>query len=762
MTELLAPAGNMEALKAAIANGCDAVYLGMQKFGARAYSCNFDETTLPEAVSYAHLREVKVYVTMNTIVFEEELSDMRAQLAFLNEIGVDGVIVQDMAVFDYIVKHFPDMEAHCSTQMGIDDLDGTLLWKELGAERVVLAREVDIEKAKKIRNEADVPIEIFVHGALCVSYSGNCLMSGLIGYRSGNRGRCVGSCRKPYELLNKTTGKSLGTSYLLSTKDLNTIDYINDLKELDSLKIEGRMKEPAYVANVVAKYRKALDGTVTAEEKDELKKTFNRTFTKGYLFGEDPKDLSNIQKPNNFGYEIGVISGSYKGMYEIKLHDELRQNDIIRVDHNDEDVNLSVVKLYDREGNLINRADRVCYIRIKEKLAKGDLVYKTKDYLFYKELEQHMDGEFRRFPLSLRVYAYPGAPLTIDAEGLGVRCFYESEEVLETAENHPTTAEQVKKQLAKLNDTVFSLENLEFEECGAFLPVKMLNQARREIVDRLYEEKINSKPRRVVSEKAEMQVQPQAVEAQTATRERDTARAQASYLTASVTTREQYEACRRAGLTEIYFDNIIRRNQIEYAPREGELLIGGYGGLHYYKDSNPFITDYSFNAVNSVTCRMLHELGAKRITLSYELNRRQIVDLIAAYRKDYGQAPALEMIVYGRAPLLFTKYCPLKKLGQCGLCKQNRYELRDEYGTFPILSHEDCATTILNGKILNLLDEMPSIEGVEAFRLNFTTETPEEVLRIVKTAKKKLDASEEKSSFRRETDTRGHFNREII
>ena len=755
MTELLAPAGNMEAMKAAIANGCDAVYLGMQKFGARAYSCNFDETTLPEAVSYAHLREVKVYVTMNTIVFEEELSDMRSQLAFLNEIGVDGVIVQDMAVFDYIVKHFPDMEAHCSTQMGIDDLDGTLLWEELGAKRVVLAREVDIEKAKKIRSESDVPIEIFVHGALCVSYSGNCLMSGLIGYRSGNRGRCVGSCRKPYELLNKTTGKSLGTSYLLSTKDLNTIDYIEDLKALDSLKIEGRMKEPAYVANVVAKYRKALDGTVTAEEKDELKKTFNRTFTKGYLFGEDPKDLSNIQKPNNFGYEIGVISGSYKGMYEIKLHDELRQNDIIRVDHNNEDVNLSVVKLYDREGNLINRADRVCYIRIKEKLAKGDLVYKTKDYLFYKELEQHMDGEFRRFPLSLRVYAYPGAPLTIDAEGLGTRCFYESEEVLEAAENHPTTTEQVKKQLAKLNDTAFKLENLEFEECGAFLPVKMLNRVRREIVDRLYEEKINSKPRRVVTETAESAAQPQPPEAQAA-------KAQAPYLTASVTTHEQYEACRRAGLTEIYFENIIRRNQIEYAPREGELLIGGYGGLHYYKNSNPFITDYSFNAVNSVTCRKLHELGAKRVTLSYELNRRQIADLIAAYRKDYRQAPALEMIVYGRAPLLFTKYCPLKKMGQCGLCKQNRYELRDEYGTFPILSHEDCTTTILNGKILNLLDEMPSIAGVEVFRLNFTTETPEEVLRIIKTAKKKLDGSEEKSCFRRETDTRGHFNREII
>ena len=208
MTELLAPAGNMEALKAAISNGCDAIYLGMQKFGARAYSDNFDYEALKEAVEYAHLRDVLIYVTMNTIVFEDEIAEMKKQLNKLNEIGVDGVIVQDMAVFDYIVRNFEDMEAHCSTQMGIDDLEGTLLWKELGAKRVVLSREVPIEKVKEIKKIAKIPLEIFVHGALCVSYSGNCLMSGLIGYRSGNRGRCVGSCRKPYELIDKTTGTS--------------------------------------------------------------------------------------------------------------------------------------------------------------------------------------------------------------------------------------------------------------------------------------------------------------------------------------------------------------------------------------------------------------------------------------------------------------------------------------------------------------------------------------------------------------------------
>lgn len=747
MTELLAPAGNMEALKAAISNGCDAVYLGMQKFGARAYSDNFDMESLQEAVRYAHIRDVKVYVTMNTIVFEDEIDDMQRQLQQLNEIGVDGVIVQDLAVFDYIVSNFADMEAHCSTQMGIDDLEGTLLFKELGAKRVVLSREVPIEKVKEIKQAAKIPLEIFVHGALCVSYSGNCLMSGLIGYRSGNRGRCVGSCRKEYELFDKTTGKSLGKSYLLSTKDLNTIDYIDDLKEIDSLKIEGRMKEPAYVANVVSQYRAALDGKASAGNKDNLKKTFNRTFTKGYLFHEDPKDLTNIRRPNNFGYEIGKVTGHRSGMYEITLSQRLNQNDIIRIDHDNEDVNLSVVKLYDRDGNLINGADKVCYIRIKEKLSSGDVVYKTKDYLFYKDLEDNLEKEFRRFRMDLKVYAYPDSKLVIDAEGLGCSYLYESEEILGEAISNPTTREQVVKQLSRLNDTVFTLGDVEFEEYNAFIPVKMLNNARREIVQGLYDAKISSKERGTREPEA---------------KEKISFPTQRPYITASVTTKEQYDACVSCGIKEVYFDNIIRRNQITYDEREGELLIGGYGGIYHYRNRNPFVTDYSLNVVNSTSCHQLYRLGAKRVTLSYELNKKQIGELIDAYYAENDGYPALEMIVYGRAPLLFTKYCPLKKMGQCGICKTKSYEIKDEYGTFPIISHDDCTTTILNGKILNLLDEMPSIDGVEAFRLNFTIESPEEVVKVVKAAQGKLDGKISQSLFNQETDTRGHFNKEII
>ena len=746
MAELLAPAGKMEALIAAISNGCDAVYLGMQKFGARAYSNNFDEETLKQAIEYAHLRNVKVYVTMNTIVFENEIEDMEKQVDLINELGADGVIVQDMAVFNYIVDHYEDLEAHCSTQMGIDDLDGTLLWKSLGAKRVVLSREVPIEKIKEIRKQAELPIEIFIHGALCVSYSGNCLMSGLIGYRSGNRGRCVGSCRKLYELIDTTTNTSLGKSFILSTKDLKTIEHIDELKELDSLKIEGRMKESEYVANVVDIYRKGLDGKLTKKDIENLNKTFNRTYTKGYMFHEDKKDISNIQRSNNFGYEIGRISAYSKGRYEIKLKEPLYQNDIIRIDHQNEDVNLSVARLYDQRDRLINMAEKVAYIKIKERLSVGDIVYKTKDYNYYKELEGKLEYEFRRFNLDIRVIAKVNAPLIIDSRGLGVKYHYESEEILGEAIKAPTTLETITKQFNRLNDTIFTLGKVDYKDFNAFVPVKLLNNARREIVQGLYEAKINSKSKKT----REPSIKPKI-----------SFELRAPHLTAAVTNQEQYDACREAGIEEIYFDHIIRRNQNDYKPMEGTLLIGGYGGIYHYKDTNPFITDYSLNVVNSSSVYSLHRLGASRVTLSYEINEKQIRQLIGAYIQENDGSPRLEMIVYGRAPLMFTKYCPLKKMNQCGNCKKKQYVIKDDFGSFPVLSHEDCTTTILNGKILNLLDEIDHLQGIDAYRLNFTIESKEEVKRIAEAAKGKLMGINKETLFNPQTDTRGHFNKEI-
>ncbi|MDE5714779.1 MAG: DUF3656 domain-containing protein [Anaeroplasmataceae bacterium] len=747
MSELLAPAGNYEALIAAISNGADAIYLGMNKFGARAYASNFDMNTLKEAVQYAHLRKVKIYVTLNTILFEDELEEMKQRIDQLYEANVDGIIIQDLAAFHYVTSTYPDLEAHCSTQMGIDDLEGTLLFKELKASRVVLSREVDINTIKEIKKIAKIPLEIFIHGALCVSYSGNCLMSGLIGYRSGNRGRCVGSCRKPYTLYenNKEIASDI---YILSMKDLNTIDYINDLKHIDSLKIEGRMKEPAYVANVVKTYRNALDNTLVPAEKILLNKTFNRTFTKGYIFFEDKKNITNILKPNNFGYPIGKIVNKTKIGYEINLNQKLNQNDIIRIDHKNNDINLTVAKLYDAKGNYIHSSTTSCFIAIKEELSIGDIVYKTKDIEFYSSIEKTYPKEYRRFPLVLEVYAYTNQKLCVNASCENHHIYYESEEQLATAKSIPTSEIQFQQQFDRLKDSVYQLSSLSYQSDNVFIPAKLINEARRSIVKQMNEERLN---RNKIGKAMQKPIQ------------KITFPKSSPVLAVYATTKDQYDAALGCGIKIIYTnDNTIRRNNTIYPDKSGPLLVGGYGGIYAYRNKNEITSDFSLNVVNSKAVHLLHSLNVNRVTLSYEMNKKNIADLIEAYKKENDGYPNLEMIVYGHAHLLYTKYCPLKKLNLCKTCKTKSYFIEDEYGRFPILSHEDCTTTILNGKILNLIDELNEIENIQVFRLQFTTESKEETTQIIKKYQNKLIQKNKTNFFNKETDTRGHYNKEIL
>ncbi len=747
MSELLAPAGNFEALIAAISNGADAIYLGMNQFGARAYSTNFDEEALVKAVTYAHLRNVKIYVTLNTILFENEIPLLYKMVDFLNDAKIDGIIIQDLAVLEYVVKKYPSIEAHCSTQMGIDDIEGSLLLKKLGAKRIVLSREVTIEDVKKIKRAVKLPIEIFIHGALCVSYSGNCLMSGLIGYRSGNRGRCVGSCRKPYILVDHTTNKEYEASYLLSMKDLNTIDHIQELKEIDSLKIEGRMKEPAYVANVVSVYRKALDGTASPTERLKLSKTFQRTYTKGYLFHEDKKEITNITRPNNFGTYIGKIINKTNSGYKIELVDVLNQNDIIRIDHNHEDVNLTVVKLYDEKNNLISKADTHCFVKVKEDLSIGDKIYKTKDFHFYNEVEKSYPKEYRRFPIDLIVSAYAGMPLTIHATCENIQVSYESNTLLEAAITKPTTKEDFINQFQRLKDTVYALQNVEFYNDSIFIPAKLMNEARRKIVEELNEKRIYRS------------YQTKAIPTPTSI----TYPASSPLLAVYATTKEQALAAKECGISIIYTkDNTIRRNETVYPNKDGLVLVGGYGGVYSYGSTNEVVSDFSLNVVNSKAVYELHSLGVNRVTLSYELNKKQIQELIDGYYKANQGYPNLEMIVYGHTHLLFTKYCPLKRMNLCGTCKTHQYSLKDEYGQFPILSHEDCTTTLLNGKILNLIDEIDTINHISVFRLQFTIETKDEAKQIIQQFKDKLNHASNRKGFNSSTDTRGHFNKEIL
>jgi len=287
--ELLAPAGDFSCLKAAIEAGCDAVYIGGKLFGARAFSSNFTDEEIVKAINYAHLYGVKVYVTTNILVYEKEVDSFLEYISFLHRNNVDAVIIQDLGMLDLVRKTFPNLEVHASTQMHIHNLDGASFMEKLGVKRVVLARETSVSKIKEIKENTNIDIEIFVHGALCVSYSGQCLMSSLIGQRSGNRGTCAGSCRQMYSIVDEKNNTLLENFYPLSMKDLCSLENLKTLLDvgITSLKIEGRMKSSSYVYTVVKLYRLAIDSyyenneiKIDYEELYNLKKIFNREFTK--------------------------------------------------------------------------------------------------------------------------------------------------------------------------------------------------------------------------------------------------------------------------------------------------------------------------------------------------------------------------------------------------------------------------------------------------------------------------------------------------
>ena len=374
--EILAPVGNIEVLESAISAGCDAVYLAGVNFGARAYASNFEDDKLRDAINYAHLYGVKVYITVNTLIFEDEMEDAISFVKYIYNCGADAVIVQDLGLASIIHHNFPKLRMHASTQINAQRLEDVIVLKELGFSRVILGREVSIDEIKRIKeSKIDIELEAFIHGALCISYSGNCFFSSFEGGRSGNRGRCAQPCRKSYELFNKK-------GFFLSPKDLCTIDEIKELsKYLDSMKIEGRMKSASYVYNVVSSYKKALSNISvnTDDLKYDMKVAFNRGYTKGFILNEDNHNLTNTKSSNHQGVEVGRVVESVAGKTDIILSRDLYDGDSIRIVGKKEEDSIIINGMY-VDGTLRKVATAGSKITVRSHLAmvKDDQVLLTK------------------------------------------------------------------------------------------------------------------------------------------------------------------------------------------------------------------------------------------------------------------------------------------------------------------------------------------------------------------------------------------------
>lgn len=397
--ELLAPAGDFETLKQAIHNGCDAVYLGGKKFGARSFAPNFNEKELKEAISYCHLYGVKIYITVNTLVYEHEMKEVLDYIEFLYRNGVDALIMQDLGLISVVHERFPNLEIHASTQMHNHNSNQLKLLKELGITRVVLARELSLKEIEDLAKTTDLELEVFVHGALCICYSGECLFSSLLLDRSGNRGSCAGICRLPFSLYEEESKVPTSGKYLLSPKELNELNNMEKLmaSSITSFKIEGRMKSPTTIGYITRLYRQMMDQIsnnekpyLTPKQIKNLYSLFNREFTKGYLFEEADKDLMNNKSPNHHGIFLGQVLSVTKKRIKIKLEEELSQEDGIRF--MPENKGMIVNYIYDQKGLLQHHAKQGTIVEVDNKIGlekSGGSVRKTIDHQLEEELKNY-------------------------------------------------------------------------------------------------------------------------------------------------------------------------------------------------------------------------------------------------------------------------------------------------------------------------------------------------------------------------------------
>ncbi len=666
--ELLAPAGNFECMIAAVQSGADAVYLAGTKFGARSFADNFDEGSLERAVDYCHVRGVKVYVTVNTLVLDDETDELCKYLKFLSQIGVDAIIVQDLGVLELAKRFVPNLPVHASTQMTICNSEGVKILKKYGVKRVVLARELSIGEIEEISKNTDSELEVFAHGALCMCYSGQCLLSSIIGSRSGNRGKCAQPCRLPYSI-NKEKRKA----FFMSLKDLSSLEHLEKLKTagVASLKIEGRMKGPLYVAAVVGVYRKYIDNPQKISDEDIklLDAIFNRGgLTDGYLTGKTGKEMFALDKPDN---PYRKNNSDIERLLSASINGENRKTKI---------AGEIIISEYS------NPIMKISYSNVKVEYEHNLLP------------EKAVKSELDATTVMTQMRKTGGTPYefeSLDAE-VETGLFLSAGELNKIRRNALEKFEKALIDSFKRKETFVSEPEIDSEcenvPCGYVCEVtnaEQLRMVKKYNFDKFYV------PLEIIKNNPEL----------------------------AADAKEKTIVVLPAILREKDFDKCIA--DVKKLVKSGykDVLTHSFSVMEKLSECNLY-GGFRLNVFNSIALKGIKDMGFKTVELSPELTLRQI--------KEIKKIMPVQVMIYGRLPLMVSENCIIRNGENCPCKGEN--SLTDRMGmTFPVIKDgESCRSIVLNCKKTFMLNEIEKIKraGVSSQRVYFSDESAEECGKI--------------------------------
>lgn len=797
MIELLSPVGDFDCLKAAVQNGADSVYFGADKFSARAFAQNFSLEELQKSIIYAKSRGVKTHLTVNTLIKNNEFKTSLELVKRAYEFGIDAIIVQDLGLGKTLIENFPDLDIHASTQMSVHNLQGVLELENLGFKRVVLSRELSLSEIEYICKHSKIEIECFIHGALCISYSGQCLFSSIIGGRSGNRGKCAQPCRLPYDLLENN--KKIDSGYLLSPRDLCGIEYIPNLIDcgVHSLKIEGRMKSPEYVATVTKIYRKYIDlalsdkpYAVCPEDKKELLQVFNRGMSgAGHLDNTPNQNLIYPQKPNNMGLFLGIVQNYTKGKYiTVKLKEQINIGDTIALEN--ESGSYTISELMRNEANIKQGeiGETVVLGRMKGRINPGEKIYKMSSKSQITSAKESFKGEHKKILLNCNVKIKKGENLSINItsasnlllyKNLNISCTINANPI--NAKNYPLTKEKVIEQISKTSSTQFSFKKIVVElDENVFLPkLSSLNELRRAALEKVEfyalshikrTSPIIKTPKELINlnKNSSLFNLPFTNYKNSSNRKisillnilnldfdySNLENIDNIYIPLKYFSNRKYEKVLKLLSTKfnvyIYLPTIIKANYrnliLEYINNSIEkyniqgFVFSNISNLLLLKElftqkKFKFVANYTFNIFNFVSIKELKNLGLNSFTLSPELDKKSLTDLCNSNILEK------ELIVYGNTPIMNMNYCLLGKSNKCypdclSKCTtSNKYYLKDRLNmNFRIIPDNiQTVTTLYNSKTTSI-NYLDF--PVNTLRIDVLDENISEINSIVDTIKK--------------------------